>query len=206
MKIVCPSCDATYEVPDIVVTSRRKMRCARCTTDWVPGDQLATAAPEPALDMATQRPPAGVAPVAAQEAGGPMAPEAAPVREDPAVPAGFETPLDGLVSEAAPHAAPPEAPEPEVAQPGRRDDEPYQLALRPETHVSVFPASPKLVPPSASPRPTPRASKAPVAVAWAASIVILAAAIAGFLTYRVPVMKAWPPSVRLYAALGLTRP
>ncbi len=37
MRIVCPSCQAAYEVPDKLLSgSPRKVRCARCATHWVP--------------------------------------------------------------------------------------------------------------------------------------------------------------------------
>jgi hypothetical protein len=208
MKIVCPSCDATYEVPDIVVTSRRKMRCARCTTDWVPADQLAADTPEPVQEEAAEPSPVAPrrvepAPVEApsfgpRDAAGPLAGEAIAEEGRPVPPAGSGEPMAEFPQ--------PDAADIRGALPGRREDEPYQLALRPETHVSVFPAAPKPLPLAAFPKPAPPASKAPVVVAWAASILILAAAVAGFLTYRGQVMKAWPPSARLYAALGLTRP
>jgi predicted Zn finger-like uncharacterized protein len=42
-----------------------------------------------------------------------------------------------------------------------------------------------------------------VALAWILSLAILLAAAAALYAWRVPVMAAWPPSIRLYAALGL---
>ena len=36
MRIACPSCSATYEVPDSLVTVGRVVRCARCGGDWTP--------------------------------------------------------------------------------------------------------------------------------------------------------------------------
>jgi hypothetical protein len=47
-------------------------------------------------------------------------------------------------------------------------------------------------------------SAAPVA-AWVASLVLLIALAAAAYAWRAPIMAAWPPSERLYAALGLTR-
>jgi hypothetical protein len=40
-------------------------------------------------------------------------------------------------------------------------------------------------------------------LAWAVSVLIVASAIGAGIAFRTPVMKAWPPSTRLYAALGL---
>jgi predicted Zn finger-like uncharacterized protein len=36
MRIACPSCSATYDVPDSLVTVGRVVRCARCGGDWTP--------------------------------------------------------------------------------------------------------------------------------------------------------------------------
>ncbi len=34
MRIRCPSCSATYEVPDALLDPPRTVRCARCANDW----------------------------------------------------------------------------------------------------------------------------------------------------------------------------
>jgi predicted Zn finger-like uncharacterized protein len=50
MRITCPSCTATYEVPDALLDQgARKVRCARCAFEWQP-EPLAPAPPplEPA--------------------------------------------------------------------------------------------------------------------------------------------------------------
>lgn len=36
MRIVCPSCDAAYELPASRLKPGRMVRCARCGSDWVP--------------------------------------------------------------------------------------------------------------------------------------------------------------------------
>ncbi|MCW3476994.1 zinc-ribbon domain-containing protein [Rhodovastum sp. RN2-1] len=52
MRIVCPACHATYEVPPALLgTGARRVRCARCTAEWTPA-----AAPAP------EAPPAAAAP------------------------------------------------------------------------------------------------------------------------------------------------
>jgi hypothetical protein len=43
-------------------------------------------------------------------------------------------------------------------------------------------------------------------LAWAASILIVVGLASVGVAMRAPVMKAWPPSTRLYAALGLYHP
>jgi predicted Zn finger-like uncharacterized protein len=35
MRIRCPSCSATYEVPDALLDPPRTVRCARCSHDWM---------------------------------------------------------------------------------------------------------------------------------------------------------------------------
>ena len=53
MRVDCPACAASYDIPDRLLVSGRKARCARCGHDWVPvteppADALALAAdPEP---------------------------------------------------------------------------------------------------------------------------------------------------------------
>src|SRR5579875_2656608 len=52
MRIVCPACEAAYEVPDTVVSPGRVVRCVRCGKDWAPIAKPVPAAaayrPEPA--------------------------------------------------------------------------------------------------------------------------------------------------------------
>ena len=52
--------------------------------------------------------------------------------------------------------------------------------------------------------PTKR-SAAAVALAWLLSFVLLGGLLLGGLYWRNEVMRAWPPSERLYQALGITR-
>lgn len=55
MRIVCPSCQAAYEVPDKLLTgSPRKVRCARCGDNWVPEP---VPAPTPAAMPSAASPP-----------------------------------------------------------------------------------------------------------------------------------------------------
>jgi predicted Zn finger-like uncharacterized protein len=71
MRIACPSCQATYEVPDALIGDGRMLRCAKCGHDWLVTGRIApadTAAP-------------GIGPEARQPA--PAVADAAPVR-DPA--------------------------------------------------------------------------------------------------------------------------
>ena len=36
MRIQCPACDATYDLPEGAVKAGRPVRCARCATEWTP--------------------------------------------------------------------------------------------------------------------------------------------------------------------------
>lgn len=48
MRITCPSCHATYEVPDALVgAAARKVRCARCAFEWLPEPMATAPPPEP---------------------------------------------------------------------------------------------------------------------------------------------------------------
>jgi predicted Zn finger-like uncharacterized protein len=80
MRIVCPSCQAAYEVPDKLLSSgSRKVRCARCGADW-----MAEAEPEPAIEAMEPPPPAEPRALAAPlpEEAEPDLPPPPPVRAD----------------------------------------------------------------------------------------------------------------------------
>lgn len=50
MRIVCPNCQATYDVPDMLVAGGKAVRCVRCVTEWTPAPAAAPppeASPEP---------------------------------------------------------------------------------------------------------------------------------------------------------------
>ena len=46
MRVVCPSCQAAYEVPAAVLDAGRTLRCAECSADFTP------ASPRPPLPIA----------------------------------------------------------------------------------------------------------------------------------------------------------
>ena len=59
MRIVCPSCDAAYEVPNARLIPGQPVRCARCGSSWTP-----VAGPQPAATARPpQQPPAGPVPL-----------------------------------------------------------------------------------------------------------------------------------------------
>ena len=73
MRVVCPSCEATYDVPDAMLGDRpRRLRCARCAHEWtVEHPPAAEHSPPPAFaapesrewpDAPLERVPLGTAP------------------------------------------------------------------------------------------------------------------------------------------------
>ena len=65
MQIVCPACDAHYEVPDERLAPGKRVKCARCGEGWTPIAPAPAAKPEPAVARTifdaepTTQPPAG---------------------------------------------------------------------------------------------------------------------------------------------------
>jgi predicted Zn finger-like uncharacterized protein len=183
MKIVCPSCAATYEVPEAAVAAKRTVRCARCGGDWVPG---ATDAPHatPSAEAAPA-PPTRVTPEPTPK------PARPPAAEEMADFAPTPAPLDletlPIVSEVdGPFIALPVVP---VAS----------LGATPAQNLAAAIAEEAAAGPSA-------AVEKPPMTAWIASVALLAILILAAVAFREPVMKAWPASTRLYAVFGLYRP
>ena len=101
MRIVCPSCQAAYEVPEKLLSgASRKVRCARCGDAWTPEP---TAAPV-LTPTPTPMPEAAMPPPEPEPE--PEAKPAPPVRVAPSPPVAVVVPLvvDRLVLE---HAEPP---------------------------------------------------------------------------------------------------
>ncbi len=53
------------------------------------------------------------------------------------------------------------------------------------------------------PRPVPSRPDVALLLAWVASVAVILLAVWGAYAERTTIMEVWPPSVRLYAALGL---
>jgi predicted Zn finger-like uncharacterized protein len=48
MRVVCPSCRATYEVPDTLLGgAKRRLRCNRCGHEWLPEPRETVTGAEP---------------------------------------------------------------------------------------------------------------------------------------------------------------
>ena len=68
MRIVCPSCQAEYEVPDALLHgAHRPVRCARCAAEWTPAAPVQPDAP-PVLPVVPALPPPDRGPSLAEEA------------------------------------------------------------------------------------------------------------------------------------------
>jgi predicted Zn finger-like uncharacterized protein len=153
MRIVCPACDATYEVPDATLRGgTRKVRCAKCSTEWIPD----TGVTRPRADLEFETPPVAIP---------------------------------------APPPEPVAAPLPDVDPHGRQEPRLKPLRHRPDAQF--------LAPPAEEFQQPPPRGGAKAVVAWALSLLLLAAAAGAAVTWRTQVMAAWPPSERVFVALGL---
>jgi len=144
MRIVCPACQAAYEVPVTLLAPGQAVRCARCAREWVPEPASGLAAPSPAYEP----PPPQVSPSAA-------------------------------------------APEPVAS-------------AVPAAEADILPARPRTARRPVPVPPPPRNTA--VRFAWAATVLLIAVLLWGGYTQREAIMQAWPPSVRVYDALGLSAP
>lgn len=118
MRIQCPTCSATYDVPDPMLESGRKVRCGKCGQQWVastaapvvaraapaPIPAIPTRPPQAAPDVTVAAPPRPVLP----DPPAPAAPAPIPAIPDPA-------PLRVAAPVAHDPGPPPPSPEPPPA-------------------------------------------------------------------------------------------
>lgn len=151
MNLVCPSCEAAYDVP--AGLGGRAVRCVRCGCEWRP-DGMAGVPPPPPVSISVPPPMLSVKPTLPI----PVLPE---TRSIYPVPPPFDPPPppSTLLARAAP---PP-------------DVEPFAV--------------------------TPAGSGA--ILGWLASLMLVFGLLWAAYAYREPIMAAWPPSIRMYAALGM---
>lgn len=205
MRIVCPGCEAAYEVPEAMLSPGRTVRCARCGRGWIPlPEQGRAVSPE---EDPLAEPPAGQLPT---EAGDPdtavvagpaeARPEGCGPLEEPAGDGSIhaaEAPAPDLPAMAleADHATTPKEP---LSHPVEREHgfPPAETRERPPREGIVVP--PRAAPPVARPERGPS-----LTLAWTLSVLLLLAVVAALLVWRGEVAAAWPPSQWLYRALGL---
>lgn len=87
-------------------------------------------------------------------------------------------------------------------------EEPVAAAPAPEPPVAEAPAvlaEPVADEPPPVPEPPSRSGGKGLLAAWLLSAALLAGCGAAAVAYRGPIMQAWPPSTRAFAALGLAR-
>jgi predicted Zn finger-like uncharacterized protein len=132
-------------------------------------------------------------------------PRPAPPEPDPPPPRAPEPPPD-------PPPAPPEPPDPAfapVAAPAPATVAEPATAAEPQPALGPAPpAAAPAAPPELRPGPRPATRQAPhgeaaLTRAWLASIAAVLIGLAALIVFRARVMEAWPPSMRLFAALGL---
>jgi predicted Zn finger-like uncharacterized protein len=177
MRIVCPNCSAEYEVPEARLRAGRAVRCARCGGTWVP--EPAQAADVSAVAAPAPAPVAPPVPSTVERAGFDLA-------DLPAAHDAFEPPAEvERVRVREPFADPEEVPAtdaPRSAAPALRLEEPLL---------------PRTAPPAR------RSSPAGALLEWGLSALALACLLWAAYAWRDTIMQAWPPSIRVYAALGI---
>lgn len=188
MLIECPSCSAKYEVPERLAAGSRIVRCAKCLREWTIGEGrvgaphvLSAAEPMAGPDSAELRP--------APE-------ESPPVREPRPFPPASVFTAQAWAEPELPAAPQPEEPLPPSPPP--RPTAPPLTAARPVRRPSPFA---RLMAQSEGPR-----VGAALWASWVVSILAVLLLCWAAYAWRSDLMAAWPPSQRLYAALGLKNP
>ncbi len=154
MRITCPACNASYDVPDAMLGVGRSVRCVRCLREWQP---------QPAPPAHDAAPPAFEAPAFEDDLDLPRPDRPRFTAED----------LDTTLPPAAPLA------------PG--DAHAWRDVLLSQNNG----------------REPAAAGRRDGWIGWLVSLVLLVALAAAAVAWRGAVQHAWPPSGRVYGALGL---
>ena len=162
MRIECPGCAATYEVPEAQIRPGRRVRCVHCTVQWQPAGQSSVEA--------------------VGQAGAERLLEAEGVPPDP--------PASGGIARLRRPSAP--------AAGGVR-----VVAPLPATEIGMHVRLAMLLQRQNLPMFLRRKKWE---LGWAASLIVLAVLLSASVHWRMAIMQAWPPSVRLYVALGAQPP
>ncbi len=199
MRIVCPSCAATYDVPVPQLAPGRSVRCARCSTDWTPVPDLvpvresfaAPVVPETKISPAIQSKfPTTLLPAtpAFVETG-----ERADLINPPRTTSAMTDPIPGAatLSQTAPRFALKGGPDPHEA-----------AAEEAEAPDDFIQDDAEFLPAPMVPRPPATASM----FGWVVTIGLLIWFGWLAVVQRDRIIRAWPASTRAYAAVGLLRP
>ncbi len=181
MRITCPACAAGYNVPDAMLGGGRSVRCVRCLREWQPAHPAPSVPDLPPEGQAAWPglvPPSPVAVAAPDDLGLFEAPDEA-------------RPRFGAPDSEAPAPAAPSMPHPPAAARRPADGQDWRgvLLAREEPDPGIE-----------------AAGRSDGWIGWAASLVLLAALVWTAIAYRAEVQRAWPPSTRLYTALGVHAP
>lgn len=174
MRIVCPFCDAAYEVPRSLLRDDGQMvRCARCDKEWAPEPAPPAAAP------VASRPAAALPRIANADTGRQSGQPTFPTNDE-----------DGLVEvEPKPQAAGGLS---ERLTGRQKPPDPMAPFLSPVgsggMRVSLLSRRMRLL----------------TVLAWVASLAVLAAAVLTIYVRRPEIQAVWPASERLYRLLGLS--
>lgn len=193
MILTCPNCATRYNADAAKFLKPRKVRCARCSTEWVQ---------EPPQDLPMEVTAAAPEPVAPAPA--PPAPEPVAHEPEPAPP----------VREPEPVAAEPSYSEPAYAEPAYAEPR-YEAPQR------TYEPEPRIVQQSygaaataddffdeTAPAPPARAAARLPAVNWAAAagwvILVSVLGVGGWavVNYRTEIATAWPQASSFYAVIG----
>ncbi len=170
MRIECPGCDATYEVPEAQMRPGRSVRCVRCEVQWRPAGELSQPFMAPSPSGPLDERPAGHDDVAV--------PEGPAIAEDPDLAGARNTGHDEPVRDGVVRL--------------RQSGVPAPLAMPSEPAAQGVAASVQKL--------------ATWRMGWMASLILLGGLLASAAYWRMAIMRDWPPSIRLYSALGARPP
>ncbi len=228
MRIVCPACSAEYEIPDHAVPAKgAEVCCAACGDVWfiAPPGAAAVSTPPVAADKTTNTelevpayagagyideglsyPAHMPAPLYEQEAP-PVSARHAPSQSFQTPPA-QERPADTMRSWSREPTVRTPVPREPLARESAREQAAREQAAREQAAKELAAkelAAKKLAAKAARQRSDPGKpliSGRTIAIAWAASIILLLCSAGAGLMFRDDVVVAWPPSARLYAWIG----
>ncbi len=195
MRVSCPNCQTEYNVPDAALAGRtRKLRCANCDTQFQAGPLPAPPASEPptppAAPQFSDSPPSPPPPLddwPRPATGTPYQPATTSVTDNirPFPEPAFANPY-------APPATPRPAPPDPMEARSIADRESFAALLESSRQASTQESDDEDTT-HAKRRPSP----------WLISILVLLLLIGLAFAERTHIMAAWPPSTRLFGALGL---
>ncbi len=193
MRIVCPNCQAAYELPpSLVGSANREVRCARCQTEWLPPEFAELPAPTVERAVAAFADPGEMGSIPGRLAPGlsasgiPSPGVSSPAASSPGAPSSTPFPPD------YPPALPGAEASPDMAPRGARELDPPE---RPSGGARLEGDTKSL---HRRQRPGIRIE---VLAAIGFSLLLVAAMAVEAYVWREAVMQAWPASARVFALL-----